>query len=216
MSDERFYEDDNRDLPQDEQDYDQQDDRQQPQGDEPMDQLERLLLYLGKMFESASPVPLSNKRMVNADMCLRIIDNIYNCLPVAVRQAQQILDNRDRIIHDAEVEADAKVRAADARADAAIKDATQTAQRTIHDAEDKAEETIHQAEMRARAMVEQSEIMRHAHEEAAQLMNDTRVDVNQQKMEANQYVEDLLHELERDVQSTLAAVQSSLKNIAGN
>ena len=86
MSDERFYEDDNRDLPQDEQDYDQQDDRQQPQGDEPMDQLERLLLYLGKMFESASPVPLSNKRMVNADMCLRIIDNIYNCLPVAVRQ----------------------------------------------------------------------------------------------------------------------------------
>ena len=47
-------------------------------------------------------------------------------------------------------------------------------------------------------------------------MNDTRVDVNQQKMEANQYVEDLLHELERDVQSTLAAVQSSLKNISGN
>ena len=70
--------------------------------------------------------------------------------------------------------------------------------------------------MRARAMVEQSEIMRHAHEEAAQLMNDTRVDVNQQKMEANQYVEDLLHELERDVQSTLYAVQSSLKNISGN
>lgn len=215
MSDERYYEDDNLGLPQDEQDYEPQEERQ-PQGDEPMDQLERLLLYLGKMFESASPVPLSNKRMVNADMCLRIIDNIYNCLPVAVRQAQQILDNRDRIIHDAEVEADAKVRAADARADAAIKDATQTAQRTIHEAEDKAEETIQQAEMRARAMVEQSEIMRHAHEEAAQLMNDTRVEVNQQKMEANQYVEDLLHELERDVQSTLSAVQSSLKNISGN
>lgn len=215
MSDERYYEDDNLSLPQDEQDYEPQEERQ-PQGDEPMDQLERLLLYLGKMFESASPVPLSNKRMVNADMCLRIIDNIYNCLPVAVRQAQQILDNRDRIIHDAEVEADAKVRAADARADAAIKDATQTAQRTIHEAEDKAEETIQQAEMRARAMVEQSEIMRHAHEEAAQLMNDTRVEVNQQKMEANQYVEDLLHELERDVQSTLSAVQSSLKNISGN
>ena len=184
--------------------------------DEPMDQLETLLDYLGRMFENAPTVPLSSKRMVNADMCLRIIDNIYNCLPVAVRQAQQILDTRDRIIHDAEVEAESKKRAAEARADAAIKDATETAQRTIHEAEDEAAAKIEEAEKRALAMVENSEIMRHAHEEANNLLNETRVEVNQQKMEVNQYVVDRLRELEKDVEDTLGAVQSSIKNVVNN
>ena len=85
-----------------------QDGAQPAAGNEPMDQLDRLLGYLSNIVESAPTVPLSSKRMINADMCLRIIDNIYKCLPVAIRQAQQILEERDQIIHEAEKDASTK------------------------------------------------------------------------------------------------------------
>ena len=212
MDDERFFDDDREereDLPQQAQDnrpYDEEEDATQ---------LETLLDFLTQALTQSSAVPLSNKRMVNVDMCLDIVDNIRECLPASVQYCKQILDNRDRVMRDAHAAAEAKVKAADARANSAIDNATKRAQELVNEAEDRAREIIGDAQNRARAMVEQSEIMRHAHEEAAQLCNDARADANEQRMEAARYAEDLLRELERDVQATLDAVRRSRKNISG-
>ena len=189
-------------------------------------ELDSLLDFLVKALTQAPSVPLSGKRMVNVDMCLDIIEDIRNCLPDAVRYSQQIVDNRDRLIREAQIEskrtinnaqaeANAKVQAADARANSAIEDATRRAQSMVNDAENRANQIIEEAHMRARAMIEQSEIMRHAHDEAAQLCNDARAEANEQRLQASRYAEELLRELERDIQSTLDAVHRSIKNVSG-
>ena len=227
--DEKMYYDESEELEQEngeeqfeeEEQYDEQYDEEPYEGEEYEDEeegaeLDRLLDFLSRALTQAPTVPLSNKRMVNVEMCLDILEDIRNCLPDAVRYSQQIVDNRDRILRDAQAEANAKVQSADARANSAIEEATRRAQSTVNSAEDRAKQIIEEAQMRARAMIEQSEIMRHAHEEATQLCNDARAEANEQRLQATRYTEELLRGLERDVQATLDAVRRSIKNVAGN
>ncbi len=212
MADDMFY-DENEEM---ETDNGQEDQYEEPEYEDEDEgtELDRLLDFLTKALTQAPTMPLSSKRMVNVEMCLSIVDDIRNCLPDAVRYSMQIVDNRDRILRDAQAEADAKVQAADARANSSIEEATRRAQGMVNSAEDRANQIIEEAQMRARAMIEQSEIMRHAHEEAAQLCNDARAEANEQRLQATRYTEELLRELERDVQATLDAVRRSIKNVA--
>ena len=202
-------------YPEDEQQYEEEQYAEEDVEEEGTE-LDRLLDFLTRALTQAPIVPLSNKRMVNVEMCLNIVDDIRNCLPDAVRYSQQIVANRDRILRDAQNAANAKVQSADARANSAIEEATDRAQSMVNDAEDRAKKIIEEAQMRARAMIEQSEIMRHAHEEAERLCNDALAEANEQRRQAHNYTEQLLRGMERDVQATLDAVHRSIKNISGN
>ena len=218
MDDNIFF-DENEDMQQEEDqgqfedDY-QEDEYEDGHSSEETD-LNQLLDFLTKSLTEARPIPLMNARAVNVEMCLSIVENIRLCLPDAVRYGQQIIDNRDRILRDAESEARLKIQSANSRADSALEDATHRAQTTVNEAENHANEIVEEARRRARAMIDNSEIMQHAHEEATQLCNEARAQANEQKMEAVQYTEQLLRELERDVQATLDAVRRSIKNITG-
>ncbi len=178
-------------------------------------ELDQLLDFLAKALTEGSAVPLTNKRMVNVDMCLDILENIRACLPDAVRYSQQIVDNRDRILRDAQAEADAKVQAADARANSAIEEATRHSQDTVNKAEDRANQIVEEARERAMKMIEQDEITQRANEEATRIRNEARAEAGDQRLQAARYTEELLRELERDVQATLDAVRRSIKNITG-
>lgn len=208
MDDDRFYDDDDEmeDEPRGEADS------RGPTG-EYGKELYELLDFLTEILEKAGSVPLTNKRLVNVDVCLDIVKDIQDNLPDAVQHANQVLEERDRILYDAETTASAKLDSANARADSAIDEATSRAQRIISDAEDRAQKIEQDAEMRARAMVSQSEIMRHANEEATTLCNEARADANEQRLAATRYAEELLRDLERDLEATLDAVRRSRKNV---
>ena len=96
--DERFFEE-NEDMEQEEEQeqYDDEayeEEQYEDEYDEEGTELDRLLDFLVKALEQGSQVPLSNKRMVNVEMCKSIVDDIRDCLPDAVRYAQQIVDNQ--------------------------------------------------------------------------------------------------------------------------
>lgn len=70
---------------------------------------------LEKLLDSAAKVPFSSKVMVDADELLEIIEDIKLKLPDELKQAKWVKEERQRIMEDAQKEADNLVRQAESR-----------------------------------------------------------------------------------------------------
>ncbi len=206
MDDDRFY--DNDEFEDNEPQTDEEEGYDEEGGD-----LDKLLDFLTRALTTAPAVPLSGKKLVNADMCLDAIDDIRKNLPEAVQQSMQVLDKRDQILYEAEKLADSKVAAADARAKSSIEDASARAQELTSDAQDRARKILADAEARAAAMVDEHEITRRAQEAAARISEEARADANEQKIAAARYADEILHELELTLQDNVDAVHKSRQNL---
>ena len=66
--------------------------------EEILDEMEIVLL-------DAPRVPFTNKRMVEEDEFARLLDELREALPVEVKEANKILNNRQKIMEDAQKEA---------------------------------------------------------------------------------------------------------------
>ena len=64
-------------------------------------ELHKILQEMEEHVANASRIPLTGKVMVDGDMILEFIDKIQASLPYELKQAQQILDQRDMIIEGA-------------------------------------------------------------------------------------------------------------------
>lgn len=68
------------------------------------------ILYLVDRLEAAinkgTAVPFSNKRMVDEDECLDIIDQLRIAVPEEIKQSRRITQEKDRILAQAKEEAD--------------------------------------------------------------------------------------------------------------
>lgn len=70
---------------------------------------------LEKLLDSAAKVPFSSKVMLDADEVLEIIEDIKLKLPDELKQAKWVKEERQRIMEDAQKEADNLVRQAESR-----------------------------------------------------------------------------------------------------
>lgn len=68
------------------------------------------ILYLVDRLEAAinkgTAVPFSNKRMIDEDECLDIIDQLRIAIPEEIKQARRITQDKDRILAQAKEEAE--------------------------------------------------------------------------------------------------------------
>lgn len=100
---------------------------------------------LEEIFNSGRPIPLTRNLIVDEDRVLDIIDQMRVSIPEEVKKAQQILAQRDRILAQAQEEAERTVQLAkekssqlverDAQVDAAKQRATQVLEKAKADAE---------------------------------------------------------------------------------
>ena len=162
--------------------------------------LMNLLNYLQDAIEFANVVPLtSGKRLVDADMCLDIINNIRGNLPLAIQYAEQVMRDRENILVSAERTAANKLQAADVRANAAIDDSAKRSNQMIDEAQMHADKIIKEAEIRARAMIDQNAIKIAAQNEARAIVNEARAEANDRRLDASAYGEELLTNVEREL-----------------
>ncbi len=77
-----------------------------------------ILKELEETITSASRVPLTGKVMVDGDAILEFVDKIYAALPGELRQAQQVLEQSDKLLES--VEGQGKRILQDARDQAAL------------------------------------------------------------------------------------------------
>ncbi|MDU5105892.1 MULTISPECIES: ATPase [unclassified Clostridium] len=75
-----------------------------------MDKIEvniiELLEYLEELIETAPKVPITGKSIVDKKEFLEVIDQVINYLPDQIRKAQWVMNEKDRILEDAQKQYD--------------------------------------------------------------------------------------------------------------
>ena len=69
-----------------------------------------LLDYLQDMIESSAKMPITGKSMIDKKEFIEVIDKIAKCLPDQINKAEWILNEKDRILGDAQKEYDSAKR----------------------------------------------------------------------------------------------------------
>lgn len=126
--------------------------------------IQHLIDRLEELFNESRPIPFTHNVIVDEDRMLDLIDQMRITIPEEVKKAQQQLVQRDRMMAQAQeeanrtlalareksdqlVERDGIVQAAQARADQIIEQARQEAENTRHDADEYVLETLTRLEM---------------------------------------------------------------------
>lgn len=103
-----------------------------------------LLSELEKELEESSNLPLTGKKIVDKDYILDIVNDIRDSLPEEISQAKAIVSEKQRILMDAQKEADEKLQEVETRI-AELVDENEVTQQ----AHEKAERIIEQAQATA-------------------------------------------------------------------
>lgn len=175
-----------------------------------------LLNYLQDELTNARAVPLTNNRMINAQMCIDIITDIRNNLPLAIQYSEQVLRERDRMLHSAEQAAANKIASAEVRANAALDDAQERADRIVSDAQQHADNIVKDAEVRARAMIEQSTIKREAQRQADEILRNASNEAYERRQQAADYCDKLLRDVEDTLQTAYDEVRRNRQALGQN
>ena len=174
-----------------------------------------LLKHMRVTVETGTNVPLTNKKVIDAEMCLRILDDIEHNLPDAIQYGLQMYQERDRILGNAEQQAMNRVSSAEMRANAALSKAREEAERVLADAESEARAILADAQERADHMVEESEITYRANEEARITRNDARVEAGEIKLKASHDAYQVLTKVEEELTSSLSVIRRRRAELDG-
>src|SRR5687768_14969349 len=109
----------------------------------PMDILQ-LIDRLEELFNESKSIPLTRNVMVDEDRMLDIIDQIRIAIPEEVKKAQQLLGQRDRVLAQAQEEANRTIEIARQKADQLV-----TRDMILQEAQRRSEQLLTQARSEA-------------------------------------------------------------------
>lgn len=111
---------------------------------------------LNHIVEEARGVPMSQNCMVPRHEVQALLDELRNALPVEIDDAQDVLDNRDAIIDDAELQATRTIRESEEEADRLVDEAQVRSDRMIEDSQKRAHAMVEDAKNRSQTMVSEA------------------------------------------------------------
>jgi len=106
----------------------------------------QLIDRLEELFNDGKPIPFTHNVAVDEDRMLDIIDQMRIAIPDEVKKAQQLLSQRDRVMAQAQEEANRTLDLAREKADGLVKK-----DGIVQEAERRADQIIHQARTDAEA-----------------------------------------------------------------
>lgn len=135
---------------------------------------------LEEVFNDGRPIPLTRKLAVDEDRILELIDQMRVSIPDEVKKAQQILNQRDKILAQAQEEA----------------------QRTVQLAQERAVQQVERETLVEQARVRASEIIKQAEADAEAV-----------RVEADDYVLDVLEKLEAETARSLNTIRNGINKL---
>ncbi len=144
----------------------------------------QLIDRLEEIFNESRAIPLTHSVIVDEDRMLDIIDQMRITVPEEVKKAQQILAQRDRILAQAQEEAE----------------------RTINLARERAEQMVKQDTITLEAQKEAERLLNQAQLEAEQI----RREADAYALQSLQRLEEELDRLLRQVRNGIATLKKSL------
>ena len=111
----------------------------------------KLLEFLYEELNNSSSVPLTGKRLVDVEKCLDIVSELRVTLPDDVKDAEMIVRDRDRIVKEAELQAQDIIRDAEAQFERMVSESNivAEAQRRAQDIVNSARRQANEAKMAA-------------------------------------------------------------------
>jgi len=144
----------------------------------------QLIDRLEEIFNESRAIPLTHSVIVDEDRMLDIIDQMRITVPEEVKKAQQILTQRDRILAQAQEEAE----------------------RTLNLARERAEQMVQQSTIVVEAQKEAERILNQAQQEAEHI----RREADAYALQSLQRLEEELERLLRQVRNGIATLQKSM------
>ncbi|AHB88036.1 cell division protein Cdv3 [Thermosynechococcus sp. NK55a] len=167
-----------------------------------LQKLEELLILEG------TKIPLTGRKLIDEEQLLNQLAHIEQAIPESVKAAQQILNQRDKIIERAQHRAQEILRAAEQRA-AQITDELRIRQQAELEAQKIRQQVQQEVElMRQRALEEINLLRQNTEKELAHLRQLTRHECQERQQEADAYADRTLAAMERQLKEMLAVIQN--------
>ena len=179
----------------------------------------KLFDYITEILQNGGNVPLTTKKLVDTEQCLRILDDMKHNLPDGIQYGWKIHEEKARILDKAEQMAYIKVQNATAHAQSIKDEANAEAKRIVTGAKQKAEGMVADATARANAMlndanaqahrmVSENEIMQRARAESKKLLENATAEAHKRRLDAVKDAYRLYEALEKQTNGISQALAS--------
>ncbi|MDR1599211.1 MAG: hypothetical protein LBS11_04985 [Oscillospiraceae bacterium] len=166
-----------------------------------------LLNELEGMLENCRKVPFAASYMIDREAAIEIVGAIRDAMPSELRDALNLVRQENRIIQNAQRQADSKVADADSQARMILQEAQDKADQLVSDAEARAKEretraaeqanrTLEAAERKAEERTNQTAILKRAEMQANELIQKAQGDAQRVYLMNLDHCEDLLKQVE--------------------
>ena len=164
---------------------------------------------LNAMIEDARSLPMTANCMVPRHESLLLLDDIRDSFPGELDDAQDVLDQRDRVLAEADATARETVTAADEEADRVLREAREDADAMLADAKARADRMVAEATTHADglvvdARVESSELLERSRREAESTTTRARAESERLVEQANIIYDRTITEARQEQQRMLS------------
>lgn len=151
-----------------------------------MSNLDYLIDRLEELLHSSPRLPLTGKLMLDEDSVMRVVEQLRSSIPAEIREAQQLLQDRDAIIEGGQ----------------------EKANNIVTLAQEQADRMMEESSILVRADQERRGILERAEADAHRIRQSAAADAERTRGEADAYALDVLRDLER----SLASFQRTIAN----
>ncbi len=145
------------------------------------------MLFRSEYVESCKPSKLyPNKVTVSKDELYDLLDALRMCAPEEIKRYQKIINNREKILSEAQAEA----------------------QKIMSQAQEQTAQLLDQNEIVQTAYVQAEQIVKQAEVQAQNILNQALGESDQVRTSALYYTSDLLGEAGRNIESSLKEIES--------
>ncbi len=164
---------------------------------------------LNAMIEDARSLPMTANCVVPRHESLLLLDDIRDSFPGELDDAQDVLDQRDRVLAEADATANETVTAADAEANRTLRDAREDADRMLADAKARADRMVAEATNHADGLVgdaraEASELLERSRRDAEATTARARAEAERLTEQANILYDRTITEARQEQQRMLS------------
>ena len=146
---------------------------------------------VGALVNTSPKVPATRSRLVDGDKVMELVEQLRLSIPQDIRAAQEVIEKKDLILNQAQVDA----------------------RRVRNEAEAEFNARLEQSELVVAASRQSEEMMQEAERKANRIMEHAEAESSRSRAEADAYVMQALRNLERAMTSVLTAVRKGLDTL---
>lgn len=151
----------------------------------------KLIDELEEIFDEASNLPFSKKVSVNPDEVYELINDLRDAIPEEIKEARWINEERERILKEANVQAD----------------------QILNDAHNEVERSYQEANRRYKELVNQESITIEAKKQAEQIIADAKVTANTITTNSLAYVDGMLVKTQDELKNLLKVIDENREQL---